>query len=1699
MATSYPEEVETAKFPDSPRFFSPNGLPDLKTYQIIRDNKPVQFNGQSANVNYNPYTMPQTKTRASLPLDYYHLPSKITITDLPPEGGIPVFQLDSAQSADPIRFVESVEHVAKSYGAVKIKLPEPEVSIIKNNIQINPDLFWFQTNKLLNNPGTNELTSRLRFHHDLMNFHSSNSSISISTSQDKKRQSVSLHKLPMIDKRPLDLYKLFKSVIIRGGFIEVINKKLWAQIGRELGYRGKIMTSLSSSLKSSYQRILYPYEIFLTQRSVEYFDDLGKAQPVEESEFKKRKIDTPLIVGSAKHFKRSLRSKSQKGFLISSPHLMDPKQPNTFVLKPEEGTKKRNKRAPDIIYSPILPQTQLNYPLKVMLENQAVYEDDSSSKLSSKCASTYSLRQFMEKDLKFQEFIIQHNRTQFSKVSAGTSNSFFHFYDQPNNAPIPDRTIISFEKFEHLYWKYVRNQGVHTILDDGLELENGESLPQSVNGSGFVRIGDDLINYKNSLHSSNVSTPGKTVNSTYTKQLNVLTSTYGVPPEEPQFNSKDYINYVIAAAMHPWNLHNLPFLPNSLLGSLLESDLNNQELTNSRLNIGMTFSTQNWRCEDHFTHLINFQFFGAFRRWFFIPESEFEKFEQLLTKISESDKSRASINNNDWNVDDISSYIGDEENDYDTLTNSLENMINVSRTPRLAHKSPKFQKLIDKKTQSIRLNQDYLITPELLNENGILFTTTIQKPGEMIVKLPKTYSCTISMGFNLSEEVNFATKNWLDYALEAEKWLQSQSILPNFSTFKMLTNLIQLYDSGKNVGFNSEVYERVNSLYDALYQEELELRSQIRKLKIKEINIDEKLFNEIDFLADDDLSSTFPSRIVLVETSSKQRLILSLKGFLNYYNEKSIDINDFTIELHIFYTDEKLKNFSRILNNYSIDYESWLSNYESLMNENSDLTLKTYKSLLNEGERILSAITSANCLTNEVSAHENTQKFSKFMNYIENLRQFISSSNQFIEECQNLLAIKHQQRIRNGNDYQNVSGLNDLISLIDRIPTLNFTCAEVDQILEFKNEIENFDKASRTLLAKKSRSLQEFDDLINLGESFGIEIPSLTFITRVRDRLKWIRVFKLIEKGADPFADKKEVFTLSDLKAFFDEGIKILSEEDASMIEEIEKILAQSEKFDNEITEFLKVEFIENLNLEKLTGIVERFRTQKLFISLDNYNEVSKVHIHSNLITQFQKLQSSSERFTYGDVRQMSNSINEFDLKFNLSIVDSQLSTAENWVNSLWEETKDIRVITTLSKDIDLEHLNTRLTLNTRLIEKLYQLLYKSDFSFSDEDIYENSSSFVTNFAKDDDSANIKFYCICREYEYGTMIECDKCNEWYHLQCVNEEESSNDSEDENYVCPMCKLIESSEVLDDFLKAQLTLERILSIKNEGDQLKVYPSQEMMAIEEIYETVSAHKIKLQKMISDIKEKSDISLELKLDQLRFILRKLFSSGVFIKDVFEEVLSLVRKYTSEVNELARLQSQASIDIPKIENDKQVAVSVSASAGVVETGEGAENLLPEIKESSLSLQADVPRSSIHNANILQRVDFNGNEESIEQIDHAILPEIQKGNINEPKEKAHLEPIATSQEQSISPAITEPKGEIPAIKVEVGTIGLGITTDATIESEIVLCPEQTSVSETPISVATVTQLRPTLEPEQPLLSSKTESVTTEAEKIAIPS
>ena len=219
------------------------------------------------------------------------------------------------------------------------------------------------------------------------------------------------------------------------------------------------------------------------------------------------------------------------------------------------------------------------------------------------------------------------------------------------------------------------------------------------------------------------------------------------------------------------------------------------------------------------------------------------------------------------------------------------------------------------------------------------------------------------------------------------------------------------------------------------------------------------------------------------------------------------------------------------------------------------------------------------------------------------------------------------------------------------------------------------------------------------------------------------------------------------------------------------------------------------------------------------------------------------------------------------------------------------KVITTLNKRIDVDHLNSKLTINAKLVEKLLHLLYKSEFSLSEDDKYEESSSYLAikldqaDALQEDDEITPKYYCVCREYEYGTMVECDKCNEWYHVQCVKD--VSNPDADK-YICPTCLVISMSSNYNQFLQDQITLGELKEIYAQGELLNAQSINEMIIMKDLIDELTKHHIGLQDQIARVVLQSDITT--KLDCLRFILRKLYGNGVLLNDIWDHVLNLIR-----------------------------------------------------------------------------------------------------------------------------------------------------------------------------------------------------------------
>jgi len=60
-----------------------------------------------------------------------------------------------------------------------------------------------------------------------------------------------MNRVPIMAKKILDMYKLYKLVVAKKGVVEVINKKLWREIARGLDLPPSI-TSAAFTLRSQY-------------------------------------------------------------------------------------------------------------------------------------------------------------------------------------------------------------------------------------------------------------------------------------------------------------------------------------------------------------------------------------------------------------------------------------------------------------------------------------------------------------------------------------------------------------------------------------------------------------------------------------------------------------------------------------------------------------------------------------------------------------------------------------------------------------------------------------------------------------------------------------------------------------------------------------------------------------------------------------------------------------------------------------------------------------------------------------------------------------------------------------------------------------------------------------------------------------------------------------------------------------------------------------------------------------------------------------------------------------------------------------------------------------------------------------------------------------------------------------------------------
>lgn len=184
----------------------------------------------TSNHNFSPFLYTQFKSRGAAPfapetiksVDLVELPEDVPARVFHEKTGlfyqisphsIPTFILAKKELPDPIKFYELVEDLGSVYGCVKLKIIPDADKFTQLNVDV--DRLWFKARKQSFNSNEFQRTKIVDFYAKLYNFHN-------------KIKKSTLTRIPSIDKRTLDLYRLRSCVKLRGGFNAVCEKIMGA-------------------------------------------------------------------------------------------------------------------------------------------------------------------------------------------------------------------------------------------------------------------------------------------------------------------------------------------------------------------------------------------------------------------------------------------------------------------------------------------------------------------------------------------------------------------------------------------------------------------------------------------------------------------------------------------------------------------------------------------------------------------------------------------------------------------------------------------------------------------------------------------------------------------------------------------------------------------------------------------------------------------------------------------------------------------------------------------------------------------------------------------------------------------------------------------------------------------------------------------------------------------------------------------------------------------------------------------------------------------------------------------------------------------------------------------------------------------------------------------------------------------------------
>ncbi|RAL62905.1 hypothetical protein DID88_004746 [Monilinia fructigena] len=998
----------------------------------------------------------------------------------------PTYRPTAEEFKDPYAYIKSIAPEASQFGICKIIPPDTW----KPDFAIDTEHFHFRTRKQELNSVEGSTRANLTYLDQLAKFH--------------KQHGTNLNRFPSVDKRPLDLYKLKKAVETRGGFEKVCKLKKWAEIGRDLGYSGKIMSSLSTSLKNSYQRWLHPYEEYLR---------LAKPGVHQQLEYEYGGPLTPSPANSP--MKRSVQH-TPSSLRGESPAMRASDALNTSVMKEEFEKSMKNIPMLDTPVVPKPPATSGFTPV-----NAGGFTAVNSTPSSFTPVNTN--RRERESSATFTPT----PRRPFDSPMSSAKNTPEYKPSALSSAPV----LNSFTSNPSL-----KRQLSHESLDSGKGSQPSEDAENG--GRRSKRLKKDAVPTVAGSHMTQFRpTPPRNPGERGSATPGEKCETCGKGDDVDKIlicESCDYGHHM--QCLDPPVTHKPDFdwhCPRCLVGDgqfgfeeggiyslkqfqekaadFKEGYFQNKMPFDPVLNCPRPVTEDDierefWRLVASLEETVEVEYgadihstthgsgFPTIERQ---PQNPYSTDPWNLTIMPlhgdslfrhiKSDISGMTVpwlyvgmifSTFCWHNEDHYAYSANYQHFGSTKTwygipgEDAEKFENAMReaVPELFETQP-----------DLLFQLVTLLTPEQLKKAGVRVYALDQRAGQFVITFPQAYHAGFNHGFNFNEAVNFAPTDWEPFGDSGVERLQQFRRQPCAATG----------------GVTIQTAKWLAPALERLRDREVSQRKEfIGKHKedghtcvVTDVIEGAGPRCHVGFQIDED--------DVPEERCNKSGKVMCLLHAGTY---ECCDIpeaqrfagTDHT--LHYRRTEEAISSMHQKVADKAGLPEIWEEKVEKYLEEDATPSLKTLRTLLNEGERIPYDLPS-----------------------LPSLKKFVDRCNEWVEEATNYTVRKQQNRRKNEKAWRKGSRaaemeerdrelrkFENVVKLLKDADRIGFHCPEIDQLRERADAITKFQTDARAALAHpSSRRTNEFEELLEIGRGFNVDMVEIDKLEKEVQQMKW--------------------------------------------------------------------------------------------------------------------------------------------------------------------------------------------------------------------------------------------------------------------------------------------------------------------------------------------------------------------------------------------------------------------------------------------------------------------------------------------------------------------------------------------------------------------------------------------------------------------